>query len=187
MIQNTQDRSVEMLSDALKGARVAVCVCGGIGAVEVVKIIRELRRHGAETTAFMTDQSKRFITELSVEWACDRKVVAELTSDAEHLAPFDLILVVPATLNTISKVALGLCDNAVTTLIGAQLVRLKGRVLFVPAMNGDLAEHPLLPAHRERLTAWGVHFLDSERVEGRVKVVEPQKIAEAMMERWRSA
>ena len=170
------DRGVEIKSQALKDKQIAVAVCGGIASVESVKIIRELRRFGAEVTAFYTPQVTQFITELPVEWATGKKVITEAQANVDHLEDFDLVVVVPATWNTISKSALGLSDNVVALLISSQLGK-KGAILFVPAMNSSLQQHPLFESYREKLESWGARFLISDEEEGRIKVPTPETIA----------
>lgn len=171
-----RDTGVETKSADLAGQRIAVCVCGGIGAVECVKLIRELRRHGAEVHAFVSPSVERFVTRLSLSWAAGREAVGELGPEADHLDPFSLVLVVPATLNTIAKCATGVADNAVTLVVAGQLGR-RGRLGFVPAMNSALAVHPALTLHRKRLEEWGARFLVTDEEEGRLKVPSPERVA----------
>jgi phosphopantothenoylcysteine decarboxylase / phosphopantothenate---cysteine ligase len=171
------DRGVETRSTRLQDYRVAVAICGGIACVEAVKIIREIRRHGAEVRPFFTPGVTRFMTPLPVEWASSNKVVQEETAAVEYLDPFDAVLVAPATLNTISKSALGLTDNVVTLLIGTQLGR-KGRVLFVPTMNLEMAAHPLYDEYKSRLESWGANFFETREEEGRWKMPEAKEVGD---------
>lgn len=170
-MEYTKDTGVEAISSRLSGRKIAVGVCGGIGAVEVVKIIREFRRRGATVTAFMTPGATRFITPLSVSWAAEGRLVQEITHEVEHLERYDWVVLVPATLNTISKCANGIADNAVTLLVATQL-GMAGRVVLVPAMNLALSRHPLYADYRNRLKGWGVHFFEAEPSEGKIKVPE---------------
>lgn len=170
------DTGVKRKSRALDGKRVALAVCGGIGATESVKNARELRRHGAHVTAYFTPSVPDFITELSVGWATGEPVVTKLGQDADHLEPFDLVIVAPATLNTIAKCALGLADNAVTLIVASQLGR-KAPVLFVPAMNLQLARHPMYGEHVKRLEAFGATFFEQSPEEDRLKMPAPEALA----------
>lgn len=177
MNQRLNDRGVERKSDRLKGKRVALAACGGIGAVELVRVTRELRRHGAEVTIFITPSVTAFISELSLEWAAGSKVVREAGAGVDHLEPFDLVVVAPATLNTISKCALGITDNVVTLLIAGQLGR-NAPLLFVPTMNVQLRNHPAFAEHVTRLQLWGAQFFPSEVEENRLKMPSPELILE---------
>ncbi len=179
-IHFTTDKSVELKSNRLLGKAIGVGVCGGIASVEIVKIIRDLRRHGAEVTAFFTPSVEQFITPLPVEWASGRPVVRSLGPLVEHFEPFDLVLIAPATLNTISKAAAGMADNSVSMLIASQLGR-KAPLLFVPTMNIVLANHPAYQEHKEKLKLWGSQFLEIAIEEGRLKVPAPEVVSDAVM------
>jgi phosphopantothenoylcysteine decarboxylase/phosphopantothenate--cysteine ligase len=170
-----KDRAVEIKSSELKGKQIALAVCGGIACVETIKIIRELRRSQAEVTAFYTPDVKKFMTELPVEWATGKSVVTEPQANVDHLESFDLVIVAPATLNTIAKSALGLSDNVVTLLISSQIGK-KGKVLFVPAMNWSLKQHPLFETYSKLLMSWGAEFLISQQEEDRIKIPSPEEL-----------
>ncbi len=176
-----KDRGVKTKSQALKDKTIAVAICGGIASVESVKIIRELRRHEANITAFYTPDVLKFMTELPVEWASGKPVITEVQAQVEHLENYDLVVVVPATLNTISKSALGLADNGVTLLISSQIGK-RGALLFIPTMNLSLKEHPLFTKYQLVLESWGCEFLISNEEEDRLKVPSPQAIAFKVIE-----
>lgn len=176
-----QDRQVSLKSSLLNGRRIGVGVCAAIGAVEVVKIIRELRRHGAEVTAFLSPDSKKFVGPLALEWACGRPVVAKLTAELAHLDTFDLVLVCPASLNTLAKSVIGMADNPVTCLIASQLGG-QGRLLFVPTMNLALQKHPSYESHLTQLKSWGAVIFNSPVEEGRLKVPDPESLAKFVCE-----
>jgi phosphopantothenoylcysteine decarboxylase/phosphopantothenate--cysteine ligase len=179
--QRISDTGVEAKSTQAKGRRIALGICGGIAAVESVKIIRELRRHGARVTPFFTPSVTAFIGELSVEWAAGEKVVLQTGADVDHLQDFDLVVVAPATLNTIAKSALAICDNAVSLLVAGQLGR-RGKLLFVPTMNLDLQQHPAYPEYVKRLEGWGAKFFACAPQESRLKMPAPEEIAERVLE-----
>jgi len=176
-----QDKGVLRKSDAWSGQRFAFGICGGIGAVETVKAIRELRRHGADITAFLTPSALRFITELSISWAAEKPAICEPDSAVEHLDPFDWVIVAPTTLNTLSACALGLTENAVSLLVASQLGR-RGKVAFVPAMNAQLSQHPLYQEYRVRLEGWGAAFYPAVVEEGRFKMPSAESLAQWLLE-----
>jgi phosphopantothenoylcysteine decarboxylase/phosphopantothenate--cysteine ligase len=169
------DRSVQKISKALLHKRVALAVSGGIGATEIVKIARELRRHGAQVHAFLNPEALRFITALSVEWATENKVVLEAGARVEYLDEFDFVVVSPATLHTISKAALGLSQTVVDLVIANQLGK-KRTILFVPAMNESLWDHPVLPEHLKQLEDWGAKIFPAAKNEARVKVPDAKEL-----------
>ena len=180
MNQQILDRGVELKSQRLSKKQIALAACGGIAATELVKIIRELRRHGAEVTPFLTPSVEDFISAMSIEWAANRPVIVEPTVEVDHLDPFDAVVVAPATLNTIAKAAVGISDNSVTLLIASQLGR-RGPLLFVPTMNLALREHPAYDEHVKRLEKWGATFFASEAEEDRLKMPPPEKFVDAVV------
>ncbi|MBQ6218426.1 MAG: bifunctional phosphopantothenoylcysteine decarboxylase/phosphopantothenate--cysteine ligase CoaBC [Methanosphaera sp.] len=116
--------------------KIILCITGSIAATEDLKLIHELQRHGYEVECFMTEAACEIITPLSMEFATKKKAVTKITGYVEHVtrAQADLILVAPATANTISKFAHKIADTTVTTL----LLTASGYdtpILFVPSMH----------------------------------------------------
>jgi len=177
-----KDRDVKHKGSGLKGKRVGFAICGGIGATEAVKIGRELRRVGAVVQAFLSPEAKRFITPLSVEWATLNKPIQKAGPQVEYLEPFDLILVCPATLHTLSKSALALSETVVDLVIACALGA-KIPVFIVPTMNLEMWEHPILKRHLEELKALGVEFYTNSAEEGRLKVPEPSVLVSWLIEK----
>jgi phosphopantothenoylcysteine decarboxylase / phosphopantothenate---cysteine ligase len=176
-----KDRGVVAKSTRMEKKSVGLGVCGGIGAIEVVKVTRELRRHGAEVTAFFTPSVPAFIGELSLEWATGKKVISTVGADVDHLDHYDIVLVAPVTFNTLSKSAIGITDNPVTLLVAGQLGR-RAPLLFVPTMNLQLKQHPLYQTYVDRLKGWGVTFLEASPEEDRMKMPPAEEIARVLGE-----
>ncbi len=175
-----KDRAVASKSTRLAGKRLAFGVTGGIGAVEVVKIIRELRRHGAEVFPFLTPSVEKFVTSLSLEWAAGRKPIRDADAPVEYLEDFDAMVVAPATLNTIVKSALGITDNVVAlTLAGC--FGSKKPVLLYPTMNEKLFNHPRYEPSIKVLREWGAKVSELPEEEGRRKMPSPEQVAEEVM------
>lgn len=172
IINDTDIRNKALL---LKGKTIAIAVTGGIGAVEVIKIIREFRRLGATVFPFLTKSAKYFVTPLSVSWAADREAVISLKNGSRHLDDYSAVLVVPATLNTIIKASLGISDTVVTLLIAAQFGK-KVPVFFVPSMHIHLKNHPGYESSKKTLESWGSFFLEKEPQEDRLKIPSAQEI-----------
>jgi phosphopantothenoylcysteine decarboxylase / phosphopantothenate---cysteine ligase len=175
------DRAVSAKSSRLSGKRVAFGVCGGIGSVEVVKIIRELRRHGAEVHPFLTPSVEKFVTALSIEWAAGRKPVREADAPVEYLEDFDALVVAPATLNTIVKAALGISDNVVALTIAGHLGAKKPVVIY-PTMNEKLLAHPRYEPSLRTLREWGAVIPEIAEEEGRRKMPTPEQVAQTVLE-----
>lgn len=176
-------------SQLLRGRRIVVGISGSIAAVEIVRVIRELIRHGAEVHAVMSPEATRLVTPESVAFATGRPPTLQLTGEVEHVALLgpgegraDLLLLAPATANTISKVAHGIDDTPVTSCAS---IALGGGVpvLVAPAMHGDMARNPAIRENLERLRSWGVGLVESSAVEGEEKLASPEEIAAAVLHR----
>lgn len=116
--------------------KIILCITGSIAAVEDLKLVHELQRHGFEVECFMSPSACELITPLSMEFATKNPVNTKITGYVEHVtnAQADLILVAPSTANTISKFANKIADTNVTTL----LLTASGYdtpILFVPSMH----------------------------------------------------
>lgn len=176
-----QDKAVEKKSSRLDSKRIAFGVCSGIGAVEVVRIVRELRRHGAEITVFTTDATEQFVGKTSLEWASGRAVVDRLTAQVDGLDDYDLVVIAPLTLNTLVKISSGLCDGPVTMVTASQIGK-KGRVLLFPAMHLSLSQHPTFQKSIDTLAEWGVSTVVPDAEEGRYKMPSPESLANRVLE-----
>ncbi|UCC27462.1 MAG: bifunctional phosphopantothenoylcysteine decarboxylase/phosphopantothenate--cysteine ligase CoaBC, partial [Candidatus Bathyarchaeota archaeon] len=104
--------------EELKERRIVLCITGSVAAVQSPEIARQLMRHGAEVFAVMSTMAQKIIHPYVMEWATGNPVVTELTGKIEHVAlagdhvhKADLILVAPATANTIGKIASGIDDT----------------------------------------------------------------------------
>ncbi|MFB6353959.1 MAG: bifunctional phosphopantothenoylcysteine decarboxylase/phosphopantothenate--cysteine ligase CoaBC [Halobacteriales archaeon] len=159
----------------LEGVNVALGVTGSIAAVKVVELAHELRRRGAAVRGVVTPAATGIVNPWAVEFATDRDVVTELTGAVEHIELCgragwaDVLLVAPATANTIGKMAAAVDDTPVTTCattaIGAGLP-----VVVAPAMHEPMYEHPGVLDAIERLEAWGIQFVAPRFEEGKAKI-----------------
>jgi phosphopantothenoylcysteine decarboxylase/phosphopantothenate--cysteine ligase len=118
---------------------IILCVTGSIAATEAVKLAREFRRNDVEVKCFMSDAACEIIHPNSMEFATGKEVVTKLTGKIEHVkySQEDLILVAPATANTISKFAHKIADNPISTL----LITAYGHqtpIIFVPSMHDSM-------------------------------------------------
>lgn len=158
------DHGVPLLSHFLDKRRIALLVCGGIAAMKAPLLARELRKHGAEVTAFVSQEALRYVTPDALAWSTDRPVVTHLSARAEHLGdgePFDAYLLIPATYNTLNKFATGIADNLLTTVLAAALGRLtrqEASILVAPTMHGTM-HNPILEESLRRLQGWGVRVI----------------------------
>ncbi|MGH9220753.1 MAG: bifunctional phosphopantothenoylcysteine decarboxylase/phosphopantothenate--cysteine ligase CoaBC [Vicinamibacterales bacterium] len=145
-------------------AFIALGVTGGIGAYKAVEIARGLQKNGHEVVAVMTKSAERFVGPLTFEAITRREVITDqwkagANADIEHISiasSIDLLLVAPATANTIGKFANGLADDFLSSLYTAT----RAPVLIAPAMNTNMFDHPAVAKNLETLMARGVHMVD---------------------------
>ncbi len=118
---------------------IVLCVTGSIAATESIKLAREFRRNGMDVKCFMSDAACEIIHPNAMEFATGSEVITKLTGKIEHVkyAQEELILVAPATANTISKFAHKIADDAISTL----LITAYGHdtpIIFVPSMHDSM-------------------------------------------------
>jgi phosphopantothenoylcysteine decarboxylase/phosphopantothenate--cysteine ligase len=140
-------------------------------------------RHGAQIFVVMSKIAQSFISPVLFEWATGNRVVTELSGKIEHVAlcnKADIVLVAPATANSISKFACGIDDTAVTSLVsvafGAGVP-----IVIVPAMHESMYRHPILSGHIVKLQKLGCEFIGPEIVEGKAKISSVEKIVESVI------
>lgn len=165
---------VSRRSDKLIGKRIALCLTGSVACIEAPKLARELRRHGADVTCYMTKAAVDYgVSPYLMEWATGKHVILKLTGMTEHLENYDLAIVYPATLNIIGKIAHGIADNPVTTLC-ASIDPIK--LLIVPAMNLKLYNNEFLRENIEKLKKLGVTFVMPRISEGAAKIATVDEV-----------
>jgi len=165
----------------LSGVRVALGVTGSIAAVKTVELAHELRRQGAEVRAITTAAAEGIIHPWALEYATDNPVVTEITGNVEHVELCgrdgwaDLLLVAPATANTVGKMAAAIDDTPVTTTattaLGADIP-----IVVVPAMHEPMYDHPGVLDALDQLEDWGVAFAEPRIEEGKAKIAAEDAI-----------
>jgi|Deesub1362B_J571_1020462.scaffolds.fasta_scaffold00007_322 phosphopantothenoylcysteine decarboxylase/phosphopantothenate--cysteine ligase len=168
-------------SKKLLGKKIVLAIPGSIAAVECVKLARELIRHGAEVHAVMSENAQKIIHPYAMEFATGNKVVTEITGFIEHVElcgehenKADLVLVCPATANTISKIACGIDDTPVTTVVTTAFAHTP--IMIAPAMHSTMYEHPVIRENIEKLKKLGVEFIGPKFEEGKAKVASIDEI-----------
>ena len=165
----------------LDGVNVALGVTGSIAAVKTVELAHELRRRGAAVRAVTTDAARGIVHPWALEFATDNPVVTEITGAVEHVdlcgreGWADVLLVAPATANTVGKMAAAVDDSPVTTCattaLGAGVP-----VVVAPAMHEPMYDHPGVLDAIERVESWGVSFVDPRIEEGKAKIATEDAI-----------
>lgn len=170
-------------------ALIALGVTGGIGAYKAVEIARGLQNNGHDVVAIMTKSAEKFVGPLTFEAITRRQVITDqyqpgANADIEHIAiasNIDLLLVAPATANTIGKFANGLADDFLSSLYTAT----KAPVMIAPAMNTNMFEHPAVAKNLDTLVARGVHVVQPGSGYlacgwiGKGRLAEPEDVVQA--------
>ncbi len=166
----------------LSGVNVALCVTGSIAAVKTVELAHELRRRGATVRGVMSESARGIIHPWALEFATENPVVTEITGNVEHVSLCgregwaDVLLIAPATANTVGKIAATVDDTPVTTTattaLGADVP-----VIVAPAMHEPMYDHPGVLDAIERVESWGVEFVPPRIEEGKAKIATIDSIA----------
>ena len=170
----------------LLGKKILLIVCGGISAYKSLEVIRFLKKKGAKVKSILTKSAKEFVTPLSVASLSQEKVYDDLFSaeneaEMDHISLSrwsDVILIAPATSNTISKLSTGSSDDLASTVIIAS----DKDVFFAPAMNVRMWEHPATKENINKLKNFGYKIIGPEIGDmacgefGEGKMTEPNEI-----------
>ena len=167
--------------------KILYIICGGISAYKSLETIRLFKRNGAQIKTILTNSAKEFITPLSVASLSQGKVYSDLFSvenetEMDHIALSrwaDVILIAPATANTISKLAQGTTDDLASTVVLAS----NKEVYLAPAMNVRMWDHLSTKQNLKKLINFGYKLIGPEIGEmacgeyGEGKMSEPDKIS----------
>ncbi|MDP6099049.1 MAG: bifunctional phosphopantothenoylcysteine decarboxylase/phosphopantothenate--cysteine ligase CoaBC [Candidatus Thalassarchaeaceae archaeon] len=167
-MSNTNDVDVELASNSLEGKKILVGISGGIAVVDSVRLLRELRRHGAEPIVIMTQTSQEIISPLAIEWASQTPIITDWDYNMAQLGEVDGVLVCPATRYTIASHIHGIMDSPLQMALSAS----RGRgvpIMFVPSMHGSLSSDPITDDLCTELIDAGHHMLWGASEEGRRK------------------
>jgi phosphopantothenoylcysteine synthetase/decarboxylase len=147
---------------------VVLGVTGSIAAHKGADLASLLTKQGCNVRVVLTADAQRFITALPFKTLSRHPVTTDLYDEEEGWKPVhirladeaDLLLVAPATANTIARMALGIADDALTCI--ALALNPSARVLIAPAMNGKMWLHPATQQHVTTLKSRGVEFIGPE-------------------------
>ena len=171
--------------------RVIVGITGGIAAYKAPQLVRLLKKQGHEVQCVATRHALEFVTPLTLETVSGNRLYSELFApvndhSTEHIALKDwgdIMVVAPATANCIGKLASGIADDALSTL----LLAFSHKPLYLaPAMNTDMWEHPAVQQNLATLKARGVNIIAPAEGElacgatGAGRMAEPEDIASAI-------
>ena len=183
-----------MAKDPLIGKNIVLGVTGCIAAYKSALLLRTLVTRGASVKTVMTPAATNFITPLTLSSLSKNKVIVNIfpysNSDNTDLNTWhidmaqwaDLILIAPATINTIAKIAHGFADNALTTLISAA----KSPIIIAPAADTDMYQNQVTKENISKLETLGYYLIEAEEGElasgltGIGRLADTNKITDAV-------
>ena len=150
------------------GKKIVLGVTGSIAAYKAAELTSQLVKQGFDVRVVLTADALRFITPLAFKTLSRHPVVTDLYDEEEGWKPThieladeaDLLLIAPATANTIAKLALGLANDALSCV--ALALNPRARTLIAPAMNGKMWLHPATQQNVATLKARGAEFIGPE-------------------------
>jgi len=168
--------------------KILLIICGGISAYKSLELIRLLKKKGTKVKTILTKSAKEFVTPLSVASLSQEKVYddmfsAEDEAEMDHISLSrwaDVIIIAPATANTISKLSVGSSDDLASTVILAS----DKNIFLSPAMNVRMWEHPSTKENLNKLKTYGYQIIGPEIGDmacgefGEGKMTEPKEILE---------
>ena len=169
----------------LLGKNIVLCITGSVAAYRAVDLARLLMRHGGTVRCVLTPSAADLITPQYMTWATGHPAIVSLGGDMEHISladrhNTDLILVYPATANTISKMACGIDDTAVSTILTTALG--SGMpILVCPAMHDSLYVNPAVRRNIQFLEQ-SVRFAPPTITEGKAKAAEPEEVLDTVIQ-----
>lgn len=172
----------------LDNKNIIIGVTGGIAIYKTLDLISKLKKENANIEVIMTKAATEFITPLTFQTMSQNRVHFDMFGlvnemEVEHISlakKADVILVAPATANTLGKIANGIADNLLTTVIMAT----NKKVVFAPAMNTQMYKNPIVQNNIIKLKELGYEFINPGEGrlacgdEGTGKMAEPIQIIE---------
>ena len=177
---------------------ILVGVTGGIAAFKSASIVSLLKKKGYNVKVVMTENSTNIIGPLTLETLSKNRVYVDMWDknphyEVEHISLADwadIVLIAPATYNIIGKVANGIADDMLSTILSA--VSLRKPVFFALAMNVNMYENPILNENIDKLKTYGYRFIDTNEgllacnYEAKGRMKEPEEIVD-IIERYNLA
>ncbi|WP_067035805.1 bifunctional phosphopantothenoylcysteine decarboxylase/phosphopantothenate--cysteine ligase CoaBC [Allomuricauda sp. CP2A] len=178
----------------LGGKHILLGITGGIAAYKTTFLVRLLIKAGAQVKIVMTQSAGSFVSPLTLSTLSKNPVLLDFVNEEDGSISWnnhvelglwaDLMLIAPATANTLSKMANGVCDN----LLLATYLSAKCPVYFAPAMDLDMYQHPSTKASLEKLESFGNKMIPAESGElasglhGEGRMAEPENIVQFIEE-----
>jgi phosphopantothenoylcysteine decarboxylase/phosphopantothenate--cysteine ligase len=171
----------------LSGKKIVLCVAGSVAAYKAIELARLLMRHGADVKCVTTNAVTKLIQPEYFKWATGNEVITKLTGELEHirLADYnqsDLVIVYPATANTLGKLANGIDDTPVSTVLTVGFGS-KIPILMCLAMHASMYENSAVKKNIEFLKN-KIEFLSPKMIEGKAKSPEPEDVLDFVLKKF---
>ena len=190
LIKHPSKDIIESKGTILRGKTICMCLTGSVACINSPIIARELMRLGAEVIVTMSKAATELINPSLMHWATGNPVITKLTGAVEHVylagdrpnhfGKADIILVSPATANTISKIANGIDDTPVTTVVSTAFGS-SIPIVIVPAMHASMF-HPIIERNIARLKECGINVLGPRLSEGKAKIAKVDEIIDKVID-----
>ncbi len=171
----------------LSGKRIVLCVAGSVAAYKAIELARLLMRHGADVVCVVSDAATKLIKPDYFKWATGNDVITKLTGDLEHIEVADykrsdLIIVYPGTANTLGKLANGIDDTPVSTVL---TVGFGSRIPIVMAlaMHEAMYYNKAVKKNIDFLKG-KVDFVSPVMIEGKAKAAEPEDVLDFVLKKF---
>ena len=174
----------------LAGKKIVLCVSGSVAAYKAIELARLFMRHGADVTCVASKAATDLIKPAYFKWATGNEVITKLTGDLEHIKVADykrsdLIVVYPCTANTLGKLANGIDDTPISTVLSVGLGS-KIPIVISLAMHQAMYENPAVTKNIEFLKK-KVDFISPDFAEGKAKAAEAEEILDFVLKKFGSS
>ena len=178
---------VESYGTELAGKNIVLCVAGSVAAYKSIELARLLIRHGANVKCVMSNASTRLIKPDYMKWATGNNVITKLTGDMEHikLADYkrsDLLIVYPSTANTLGKLASGIDDTPISTVLTVAFGS-KIPIIMGLAMHRSMYENAAIKKNIKFLEK-KIDFVSPQIIEGKAKAPEPEDVLTFVLKKF---
>jgi len=174
----------------LAGKKIVLCISGSVAAYKSIELARLLMRHGADVTCVASKAATDLIKPSYFKWATGNEVITKLTGELEHIKiadykQSDLIVVYPCTANTLGKLANGIDDTPISTVLSVGFGS-KIPIVIALAMHEAMYENAAVRKNIEFLEG-KVEFIGPHMVEGKAKAAEPEEVLDFVLKKFGSS
>ncbi|MGQ0795387.1 MAG: bifunctional phosphopantothenoylcysteine decarboxylase/phosphopantothenate--cysteine ligase CoaBC, partial [Nitrosopumilaceae archaeon] len=174
----------------ITGKKIVLCITGSVAAYKSIELARLLMRHGADVICVASKAATNLIKPSYFKWATGNEVITKLTGDLEHIkiADYkrsDMIIVYPCTANTLGKLANGIDDTPISTVLSVGFGS-KIPIVVALAMHEAMYENPAVRKNMDFLKN-KVDFISPQMVEEKAKAAEPEQVLDFVLKKFGSS